>query len=603
MVAAAPSQGRFRAGLALLSFLSFVVVVVSTLQMPQREAAYLAGLEKAPSVLVDRAQQHLAAFTATEPPRDWAWGFTLAPKLSNYLFSEESGWRPYDRRVGAGERSPSTYFWYRESAHEHLAPVRAANFALGVGRTMLSDPPAVAPGTNELLMDPGGGLVVFRARPTVARALTAPHRFDAEPDWAPFFAAVRLVEPVETAEPAGELDEEGILASPAGSTLRPVRPAELVPGPTPPLAPLLVPHDVRRAWIVPHPAEPGRLVRVEAAAWRGEPVFFAALEELGPDGPGAEASRFPIISAELLRELYTLLFLLTVCIAIPVAWRNHRMGRSDRRGAALLAMVWFGLRTGRWVLQGTHVPEPHRELEMIVSVIGAALFETLLFWVIYSALEPLVRRFLPHSLISWNRLLGGRVRDARVGLDLSVGAAVGATWALFAAFSGAGPERLGGAASSAFLDPFVVEPLRGPRHILATALGLPLDGIAAALQLMLQLALLRAVLQSTRAAAVALVGIYGSLEILSNPEPLQVLLTQTAAQTLIAVVLLVRFGLTMVCAAYFIYYLLLAYPVTWDLTHWYSDASLFAIVIAIGFSLFALQTARAALRSEMEGHR
>jgi serine/threonine-protein kinase len=48
-----------------------------------------------------------------------------------------------------------------------------------------------------------------------------------------------------------------------------------------------------------------------------------------------------------------------------------------------------------------------------------------LFWVFYTALEPYVRRRWPQSLITWNRLLAGRIRDPLVGGHLLVGSAVG----------------------------------------------------------------------------------------------------------------------------------------------------------------------------------
>jgi serine/threonine-protein kinase len=46
-------------------------------------------------------------------------------------------------------------------------------------------------------------------------------------------------------------------------------------------------------------------------------------------------------------------------------------------------------------------------------------------WLLYVALEPFARRRFPKTLISWKRLLAGRIRDPLVGRDILVGAALG----------------------------------------------------------------------------------------------------------------------------------------------------------------------------------
>jgi hypothetical protein len=37
------------------------------------------------------------------------------------------------------------------------------------------------------------------------------------------------------------------------------------------------------------------------------------------------------------------------------------------------------------------------------------------FWLLYLALEPAVRAHWPHSIVTWNRILAGRWKDAQVG--------------------------------------------------------------------------------------------------------------------------------------------------------------------------------------------
>jgi hypothetical protein len=63
---------------------------------------------------------------------------------------------------------------------------------------------------------------------------------------------------------------------------------------------------------------------------------------------------------------------------------------------------------------------PSDELGHQFGIVPAALL-----WVFYTALEPYVRRRWPQSLITWNRLLAGGIRDPLVGGHLLVGFSVG----------------------------------------------------------------------------------------------------------------------------------------------------------------------------------
>jgi hypothetical protein len=48
-----------------------------------------------------------------------------------------------------------------------------------------------------------------------------------------------------------------------------------------------------------------------------------------------------------------------------------------------------------------------------------------MFWTLYLALEPAVRANWPHSLVTWNRVVAGRWKDAQVGSHILVGACIG----------------------------------------------------------------------------------------------------------------------------------------------------------------------------------
>jgi serine/threonine-protein kinase len=70
------------------------------------------------------------------------------------------------------------------------------------------------------------------------------------------------------------------------------------------------------------------------------------------------------------------------------------------------------------------------------------------YWLLYLALEPSVRAHWPHSIVTWNRILAGRWKDAQVGSHILIGAAVGAavwtTAGLVDYFTDAGLGGFGG---------------------------------------------------------------------------------------------------------------------------------------------------------------
>ena len=65
-------------------------------------------------------------------------------------------------------------------------------------------------------------------------------------------------------------------------------------------------------------------------------------------------------------------------------------------------------------------------------------------WLVYIALEPYVRRLWPEVLISWSRLLSGRIRDPRVGRDVLIGGVAGLLLTLGLSVRLLLPARLGG---------------------------------------------------------------------------------------------------------------------------------------------------------------
>jgi hypothetical protein len=103
-----------------------------------------------------------------------------------------------------------------------------------------------------------------------------------------------------------------------------------------------------------------------------------------------------------------------------LAWRNNRRGLGDRRGAFRLAVFTFVCAFLRTLAWQHHLPAIN-EVGILFFAARDALVFGAVFWLVYMAFEPYVRRQSPRTLISWTRLLSGRVRDPLVGADVLVG--------------------------------------------------------------------------------------------------------------------------------------------------------------------------------------
>jgi len=91
-----------------------------------------------------------------------------------------------------------------------------------------------------------------------------------------------------------------------------------------------------------------------------------------------------------------------------------------------------------WFFKAHHVASD-AEQGLIENALAKAAFLCLVYWLIYLALEPWVRRYWPQTMITWSRVLAGKWRDPLVGRDLLFGTLFGIAYALLIA-SGL-PER------------------------------------------------------------------------------------------------------------------------------------------------------------------
>jgi serine/threonine-protein kinase len=343
------------------------------------------------------------------------------------------------------------------------------------------------------------------------------------------------------------------------------------------------------AWTEGKPERADRPLGVEAAAYRGRPVYF---ELMGPwsqpprmlpseSRSGFNASEFFIASV----------FTVLLVGGSLLARRNLRLGRGDRRGGIRVAAFIFVCWMLSWALAGRHVGNIS-EYPLFIYGLGQSLFVAGLSWLIYIALEPLIRRRWPDSLIAWTRLLSGRFTDPLVGRVLLAGALLG----VFEAISSE-VEQLTRRALEATppIPPFPWDDtLRGPRAVASHLVRAPAVSMLVALGFTLLFFLLRAVLRKEWLAAGAFALIMAAP--LGGGWPLEggglIAAAFGLVQAAALILVFLRFGLlAFVFTNFFSHFL--QFPLTTDSSAWYAGTSLFLLLVLAVLAIYGFRIALA----------
>ena len=172
--------------------------------------------------------------------------------------------------------------------------------------------------------------------------------------------------------------------------------------------------DERAAWEGTYPDRPDLPIRIEAAAARGNPVYFEiAAPWTRPRNEGSGTGQH-VGRAHRCLCIRTLVAPPFFFGRVLLALRNLRLSRGDRRGATRLSLCLFAagavsnaLATG--------------DLQVLSNGPALMFVVPALVWLLYIALEPQLRRVWPETMIGWSRLLAGSVRDPLVGRDVLIG--------------------------------------------------------------------------------------------------------------------------------------------------------------------------------------
>jgi predicted Ser/Thr protein kinase len=500
-------------------------------------------MDNPPEVLIEKARELARGLGYTEKPASTAHGLAYDEDYLQYV--ERTDLSPARwARLSTGE-PPPILFWYRQSPR----PLRPEAF--GLGMVTPADPPPTVTGMVSVSLDPQGRLVQFAAVPPQVDDTPAPA---VQPDWKRLFEA-------------------------AGLDIARFSSA------TPKWTPLGV-CDARAAWSGSYGGPAPEPLRVEAASWRGKPIYF---QIVGPWTRPERMQDFPLTAAMRLEQTVGVaLTLLLLAAAGLLARRNARQGRGDRRGAFRLAVLTGAVYMVIWLFGGSHVADLG-ELRLFAGACGYGLLLGAGVWILYMAVEPFVRRRWPHSMITWNRLLAGRLRDPLVGRDLLVGMALGVAAALLAELDLFVAMRFGVAPSTMVIPAALLDVRRAIAMFLVT---IP-NSIGQTLFWFLLIFVLRTILRREWLAAAAFVLLFTAFRAFASTGPVWLEAAFAALETALLVFVMLRFGLAALIASMLAYMLLLVFPITADFSAWYAGTSLFALLSLAALAAYAFHAALA----------
>ncbi len=492
--------------------------------------------ENSPDALAHKARDIIKGLGYTDRPTDSAYGLRYN---ADYLNDKSvNRWSQFTQTQPA-----SIHFWYRESPRY----LRIRGLDNG-GWVSPEDPPQDVSGMVNLEMDPLGRLLSFTAVPPQVDQSSGALP---PPEWTALFAAAGL--------------------DPARFT------------PTEPKWMPLAGFDARAAWTGAYPEQPEIPLRIEAAAYRGKPVYFQLIE------PWSKPGRMQAYQRNMGERVFLFAFCLFLAIlvgAVLLARYNIRQGRGDRRGAFRLAFFVFAVSMLGWLFGASHVPTIGELFIFLALAVSQALLWAGMLWLLYIALEPYVRRRWPDTIISWSRVLSGGLRDPLVGRDVLVGILFGIGLRLLSQLGdlvrlwrGAAPD-LGGVD----LDAWV-----GGRYLIAIFLSSLIVAIVLTLSLFFLMFLLRVVTRRQWLAAGIFVLFWVALVVLGSNSPMIALVF--AGLSFAAVVInLLRFGLVALAISILVSSLFSRVPITTDFSAWYAGTALFTLLAVLALALYAFHT-------------
>jgi len=378
MVAASKSEGlKTRYSVPMLAF-SLIILALFPYLKGHVEMLEYSPVDTPRAALMQKAREMVIQFGYPDKPADWMDYFETRPTLMQWLLKQ----KPKDWRNTLSGESPLIYL-YRQSPRP---------LAEGPDGEVSWDRPALnVANMVRMNMDSTGRLRYFEAVP--------PRSEDAGNG--PF--------------------EESKLFQAMGFDRSKFSSTDAVMAP-------LTPFDQRVTLKGPHGGLQATEVIVQYATWKGRLTslyvrfpFSQPLKDTQSETPiGVLIQMYIVVSG-----IAVFLF-----FSIALARRNWLSNRADRKGALKL----FGFRVAvsmlAWALSAHYFPDA-RMIGFAAYALSMSLLSGYILWQLYLALEPALRLRWPQAIVTWNRLVSGRIKDAEVGAHILMGVVMGLSLDLF----------------------------------------------------------------------------------------------------------------------------------------------------------------------------
>ena len=550
MVAAAGETEGLNPRIGLLCLVGVCLLLVALLGIAKRSKmiSYIA-FGPSQDVLKAKANDMIRMFGYTEAPADTAQGFELMRDYLQHI--SETVKTPQRWEVLKQDEPPTLMFWYRENPQLLISFSPVDN--LVYGRIQADEPPLSTSGGRLIGLSPQGNMLEFRETPPqVDEPLSQP---PSAPDWNKLFVAAGLDQ----------------------SQFKSVSPRWY------PLAW----GDSRAAWEGTWPNHPEIPLRVEAAGYRGRPIFFKMIS------PWDKPTRMeaPKRSRQnSIGQWFSFAILGTILgLGIWMASKSVRAGKGDLKGATRLAVFVALVGIVNWALLAHHVSS-QLEIVLFILAVSVSLFFGMLTWLLYVALEPYVRRYWPDTLISWSRFLAGKFRDPVVARDVLLGTLFGVASATLEqlqpyveAWLGKAPQRPLGLTTA-----YTLEGLQGS---IASVLFNASSSFSNALEVFFLFFILRLVFRRNWLAALV-VSLVFCIPSLAAQNPLIDALF-SAPFLWIYLYILYRFGLVALTVLFFVDQLADNMPLARPLGAWYTEGGLVAMVTILAVAFYGFYVSRA----------
>jgi len=494
-------------------------------------------IDKSPEALEDHAQELAASLGYTQVADRVGW----FNRNYSYLLYRNAKRMPSPRGQPISGATPGALSYVYRQSPEPLVPHNVG------ARMQWTDPAPVTSGMVWVIFDSVGRLRQFYAVPYQNEAPTP----NQEPNWQAMFQAAGLD-----------------IAS-----FKPEAPPWLSPEP----------FDVQHGWGGTYAGD-ATPVHVLGASYHGKAVAFSVIT---PWEDKPEFTSSPRTGAR--RFAGTILFVvggaLLAVIALFLVRKNVRLGRGDRSGAFRLAAWYFVVVCAAQILLAHHVTLVDSEFNLVLNQVAMALFDGVLIWIYYVALEPYVRRSWPEYLISWTRLLSGDYRNPMVGRDVLAGCLGGAVIALTVHIVNGLPAWFHLAGQT----PINANDLAlGPaRKFIGIMLEAMIGTIGGALTMLFVFFVLR-ITTKRYWAAVTILGLLYAL-LYSGQENVVAEGIGAIIISSVLVIALLRFGLLGVIVAFTVLNFMEGFPVALDPSRWYFARGFIPVLIVLALAVYAFR--------------